>query len=320
MNEKSSWNHNIISNNASFLQSWEWGELQKHLGRDVFRFPSNSFMYTAIRYPLPLHQSYLYIPHGPVGEWNEKNVETFLKEIKETAKSKKSFFIRIDPHEKHSDDFARLLSSAGFKKTTSVQPEETLLLDLSRSEETLLREMEHDTRYSIRTAEKRGVRVIRINMYEEKKKYFEIFWSLFEKTNTRHGLRAYPKRYYEEIFSLEGECRSEIFCALLDEEVIAMAVIISFGDVATYLYAASERGYGRYNAPTFLLWEIIRTAKKENKKYFDFWGISDTKKEWIGVTAFKKSFGGIPVYFGGTWDYALNTPKYILYNVLKRMI
>lgn len=320
MDEQLLWNKNLISKNVSFLQSWEWGELQKHLGRDVFRLRTDSISSLVVTHSLPLQQSYLYIPHGFVGEWNERSIKIFLEETKKIAYSHNSFFVRVDSSEKKSETVPKILSQLGFKKVNSVQPEETLLLDLTISREDLLKNMEHDTRYSIRSAEKRGVEIVRANMCNEKKKYFDIFWELFKKTNTRHQLHAYPKMYYEEIFSLEGECRSEIFCAMVDQKVIAVAIVIFFGKRATYLYAASEYGYGRYNAPTFLLWDAICVAKENNMEVFDFWGISNTKKEWAGVTAFKKSFGGYEVQYEGTWDYVLNTPKYISYNFLKKII
>lgn len=313
-------NQNMLRKDISFLQSQEWGKLQKHLGRDVFRLHTDSISSLVIKYSLPLGQSYLYIPHGFIGEWNEENINIFLNEIKKIAHSHNSFFVRVDPFEKKSGALIKTLSKFGFKKVNSVQPEETLLLDLSLSKEDLLKKMEHDTRYSIRSAEKRGVNVLCAKTLDEKKKYFDMFWEIFKETNTRHQLQAYPKRYYEEIFSLEGECRSEVFCAVVEERVIAVAVVIFFGTWATYLYAASEHGYGRYNAPTFLLWNAINAAKEYKIEIFDFWGISNTKKEWAGVTAFKKSFGGYEVQYTGTWDYVINVPKYISYNLLKKII
>ncbi len=319
MNEQLLWNQNIISKNASFLQSWEWGELQKHLGRDIFRLHIDGISSLIIRYPLPLKQSYLYVPHGFVGEWREKDMKVFFNEIRKKTHFHKSFFIRIDPFEKKSEVLGQTLSRFGFKKVNSVQPEETLLLDLALSKEDLLKNMEHDTRYSIRAAEKRGVEVVQASVYDEKKKYFDVFWEIFKKTNSRHQLRAYPKKYYEGIFSLEGECRSEVFCAMVEKRIVAVAVVLFFGKRATYLFAASEYGYGRYNAPTFLLWNAICAAKEKNMEIFDFWGISNTKKEWAGVTAFKRSFGGYEVQYEGTWDYVLNIPKYVAYSLLKKI-
>lgn len=313
-------NQNTLCKDISFLQSQEWEKLQKHLGRDVFRLHTDSISSLVIKYSLPLGQSYLYVPHGFTGVWNEENINIFLNEIKKIAHSHNSFFIRIDPFEKKSKTLTEGLFKFGFKKVGSVQPEETLLLDLALSKDDLLKKMEHDTRYSIRTAEKRGVTVICAKTFDEKKKYFDVFWSLFKETNTRHQLQAYPKKYYEEIFSLEGECRSEVFCAMVEQKIIAVAVVVFFGERATYLYAASEQGYGRYNAPTFLLWNAINIAKEYKMKIFDFWGISNTKKEWAGVTAFKKSFGGYEIQYEGTWEYVLNMPKYLSYNLLRKII
>lgn len=319
MKDPISWNKKLISANGSFLQSWEWGELQEKLGKKIFRVYENPLCGLSIVHFLPFGNTYLYFPHGPFGEWTSKNIELLLKNVLREANSIKPFFIRVDPCENASESLSMLLLKSGFKKTDAIQPEETLLLDLSLSEQELLQKMEHDTRYSIRTAEKRGVQTQHAENTREKKKIFDSFWDLFQKTNDRHSLRAYEKRYYELIFALEGECSSEVLWATLDGKTIATAIIVFFGKRATYLYAASEKGYGRYNAPTFLLWNAIRSAKIRGCNIFDFWGISKTKKEWEKITAFKKSFGGHETKYTGAWDFVLNPAKYKAYQCIKKI-
>ena len=53
------------SNN--FLQSWEWGNFQKALGRDVLRFSWDEKIFVqAIKINLPFGKLYWYVPRGPV--------------------------------------------------------------------------------------------------------------------------------------------------------------------------------------------------------------------------------------------------------------
>ena len=61
------WNKFILENNGLFLQSWEWGEFQKSLGRKVWRLGDcENWAALVIRHDLPLGKNYLYCPGGPV--------------------------------------------------------------------------------------------------------------------------------------------------------------------------------------------------------------------------------------------------------------
>lgn len=320
VNDRNTWNREITSN-RSFLQSWQWGELQKKLGRRVFRINIPGLFASAIEQKMPLGQTYLYIPHGPViragttDSWRD-----FIKTAK-TVSSNKPIFLRIEPldNEFRGEPIKKILKEAGFHETKPVQPKTTLLIDLRKDEKEILDAMEHDTRYSIRAAEKKGVMVEFISV-ENKEKSFEIFWQIFTETNQRHGLKIYPKKYYEEVAKLEGECSSKIAIARTGGEAISAAIFVYFGERIFYLFAGSRAGYGKFNAPTYLLWQAIREAKKTGYRYFDFWGISHENKNWAKITAFKKSFGGEEVTSPGAWDYVFNKPLYFAYNIIKKFI
>lgn len=261
--------------------------------------------------PLPLGFSYDYAPHGPSSIHLNGEI---LHDIAEHTRSVRTLFLRIEPRVEDTPEARGVLAHAGFTRVPDVQPSETRVLDLTKSEAELLNAMEHDTRYAIRAAAKRGVTVT-VAREEEKYTALAAFWELFEATNVRHGLHAYDKRYYEAVAALQGGCFTELFTANREGEVIASAIVAHFGNSAYYLYAASRAGYGKYNAPSLLLWEIIRHAKATGCRTLDLWGASATKKEWHGVTAFKKSFGGSSVKFVGTWDYVYRPLWYLAYRL-----
>jgi len=321
VDDKNFWDKETFSH-PSFLQSWQWGELQKKIGRRVFRFNVSGLLASAIEQKLPLGQTYLYIPHGPViRSATDDSWRNFINEAGNIAGAKKPVFLRIEPlaREFRGESMQKILKEQGFQLTKPVQPETTLLIDLRRDENEILGSMEHDTRYSVRTAGKRGVTVEFING-NDKKKEFETFWKIFSETNQRHGLKSYPKIYYEEVARLEGECSSKIALAKAEGEVVGAAIFVYFGERVFYLFAGSRAGYGKFNAPTYLLWQAMLDAKKSGYKYFDFWGISHENENWAKITAFKKSFGGEEITSSGAWDYVFNKPAYLAYNLAKRFI
>lgn len=85
------------------LQSWEWGELKENFGWQAERFGlfENDKIIGAAQClikKLPLGFKILYIPRGPVLDFENKNDwEYFLEEIKKIAKEKKADLIRIEP-------------------------------------------------------------------------------------------------------------------------------------------------------------------------------------------------------------------------------
>lgn len=325
--EEKEWNAIIAKHNPSLLQSFEWGTLQGRLGRRVRRFANDRFAASIVEYPLPLGMSYWYIPHGPIllqadlisGQPFASFEEDLLAAASGEGRGKRPIFLKVEPLIKEEATHEIGLKKSGFRRAEDTQPSETIILDLTKDDDELLEKMEHDTRYAIRAAERRGVSIHVLRTKEEKDDGFEKFWELFVETNARHGLRAYQKSYYRGVLDLDGTCHTELFFARLDEAVIGAAIIGYFCDSAYYLYAASRKGFGKYNAPSLILWHAMRRAKEEGCQTFDLWGISadGSKKAWSGITAYKKSFGGPIVIRVGTWDRPWSRVWYRVYLFMK---
>ena len=105
--KKEEWNRFAVENRGSFLQSYEWGNLQQMSGYDVTRVivkEDGRIMLAAqiFKYALPLGKSYLYIPYGPVFNLSQPGrdrevFEFFIAELKKLA-SKESgiIFLKIE--------------------------------------------------------------------------------------------------------------------------------------------------------------------------------------------------------------------------------
>ncbi len=317
------WDRFVLGEGGSFLQSWEWGEFQKSLGREIRRLEGEHFRALAIIKRLPLGMTYWYLPRGPVirrASGERRALEEFCKAGEDAGQSERPHFIRIEPDSENTPVGESQLRSAGFIETDPIQPKETRILDLKKSEEELLRGMEHDTRYAIRTAERRGVAVRLYNVKREKQSAFPIFWELFSSTNERHKLKAYPKDYYEHLLAMEGGVRTTLVTTSVEKTPLNASIIVFFGKKAYYLYSASRDGYGRYNAPTFALWNAIKAAKAQGCETFDLWGISHSEKEWRGVTAFKESFGGTLLRYPGAWEYPVSRARHAAYRLLTTFV
>jgi len=295
--DKNQWESKIASQNqAQFLQSWDWGEFQKSLGRQVWRFSCDGKFVQVIKMPLPLGQSYFYIPRS-----NFEVDNSLLNRLKLLAYREKATFLRFEPVKQSLENFK-------FKKVADPQPSQTLLLDLSKSEDELLADMHPKTRYNIRLAAKKGVKVVDIN--HEK---FCVFYDLLVDTYRRKGIKTHSREYYQKL--MHNNLVKLIF-AEHEGKILCANMMIAYGDTMTYLHGGSAHDDKNIMAPQLLQWEAIKMAKAQGFKYYDFWGIGE--KKWPGVTRFKKGFGGFEVKYAGTFDLAIHKFKYSVYRLLKK--
>jgi peptidoglycan pentaglycine glycine transferase (the first glycine) len=212
------------------------------------------------------------------------------------------------------------------KKTIDIQVSKTIILDLIKSEEELLAAMHQKTRYNIRLAEKRGVKIREAGVSSPLLSPangagkeglgvvggFEKFWDLMSATVNRDGFRLHEKEYYKKMLEVEN---IKLYFAEFEGKVICAGIFSFFGDTAIYLHGASSDENRELMAPHLLQWELIKKAKSLGCKYYDFFGIDE--KKWPGVTRFKRGFGGQELNYPGTFDIIFDKRKYIVYKLLR---
>jgi lipid II:glycine glycyltransferase (peptidoglycan interpeptide bridge formation enzyme) len=248
-----------------------------------------------IKMNLPLGKNYLYIPRTDCNFDDTK-----INLLKELAIQEKSIFIKVEP-------LKQLLGNFGFKKVKPVQPAKTLLLDLAKSEEELLAQMQQKTRYNIRLAAKKGV-TLKVCQTEE----FPVFYDLLADTYSRKGKKLYSREYFHQLYH---DHLTKIYFAEYQGKFLCANMIVFYGDTVTYLHGGSSESDKNIMAPHLLQWETIKKAKELGYKYYDFWGIED---RYPGVARFKQGFGGFEVEYSGAWDWPLDKLWYYLYKIIKK--
>jgi len=288
----------------SFLQSKNWLDFQKSLGRKVWQIDSVNI----IKHNLPLGKSYFYSPRTE-GDFLSKE---FLTKLKKIADQENAIFFKIEPQKQINEN---LLKKSGFIKGKDIQPRKTLILDITKTEEELLNQMHYKTRYNIRLAEKKGVE-IRAKSQKSKVKNFEEFWRLLQQTAKRGNFRTHPKEYYKKMLEIIPE--TELFIAEYQNRVIAANIVIFYQKTAIYLHGASDYQYRNLMAPHLLQWKQVLEAKRRGCIEYDFWGIDE--KKWPGVTRFKKGFGGKQVIYPGAYDLVFQPVWYRIYRIAKKIL
>ena len=304
--------------NSQLLQSASWSLFQQEVGRQVWRFGVflNNRLITAaviIGNQLPLAKSYLYCPRGPIFEdrlTEEERTEALklilskARDLTIQTKSSEEIFFRLEP---------TTAVNLPLVPTTSIQPANTLILDLEQSEEKLLTGMHQKTRYNIKLAQKHNLEIKRADSFDQ-------VWPLFKQTSERDKFKLHAKNYYQKMLS--GVKEIELWIASTNDAIIAGNLIGYFGDTATYLHGASGYNYRNLMAPYLLQWEVIKQAKARGFKYYDFHGIAPDNNQnhpWSGITRFKKGFGGEVKKYPGTYDFIYQPKWYKLYKLFRKI-
>lgn len=282
---------------SSFLQSPEWEEFQQAVGRKTWRVRG----VLIIRHDLPFGFNYLYSPRPDL---EEDDLREFLKGAEEVAAGEKSIFLKIEPGAGNTGFF----NKSGFiKSKKEIQPSETVILDLTQSEQEILDRMHEKTRYNIRLAQKHGIEI------KELGDGFDPVWEIFRETAERDKFSLHPRSYYEKMVEvLKPAGLLKIFGAFYKNELIAANIMIFYEGRVTYLHGASVYDQRNLMAPYALHWFLIKEAKAKGYKEYDFWGISE---KYAGVSRFKKGFGGQEVGYPGSFDCVSNPLWYNLYRM-----
>ncbi|MBC7074594.1 MAG: peptidoglycan bridge formation glycyltransferase FemA/FemB family protein [Syntrophomonadaceae bacterium] len=317
--EKDRYNSFISSHpKGHFLQLWEWGQVKKSTGWDPLPLilEENGEIRGALlilkrRIPVPvINKCIFYSPRGPVVDIEDEKLSRLLFEgAQRVAKDYGAIFLKIDPDVANSNRFFQdTLKKVGFRKNETglnfegVQPKFVFRLDIIPSEEELLKNMQAKTRYNIRLAERKGVKIRQAEDREDLK----IFYAILKETAERDRFLIRDYEYFEQIWNLmvkNGYAR--FFLAEYEEQVIAAALALILGDKAWYLYGASSNKYRSVMPNHLLQWEMIRWARDNGCSIYDFRGVSgdlDEKNPLYGLYRFKKGFRGELVEFVGEWD------------------
>lgn len=313
---------------AHLLQTSQWGQLKAAFGWQAARLVEGQTGAQILFRPLPLGQTFAYLPKGPVGPHNPH----FWQAVDELCRKKRAIFLKLepdpqaDPGPDPNPAGALPLDGAspppGFVPSPHpIQPPRTIIVDIRGTEDQILARMKQKTRYNIRLAIRKGV-VVRPSGD------LDTFAALMQETGQRDRFGVHSREYYQTAFDLfqpRGHCA--LLVAELDHQPLAAIMVFSRGQRAWYLYGASSNQYRNY-MPTYLLqWEAMRWARGQGCHSYDLWGVPDEDAQTLeneftrrsdglwGVYRFKRGFGGQLHRAPGPWDRVYRPALYKLYRL-----
>jgi lipid II:glycine glycyltransferase (peptidoglycan interpeptide bridge formation enzyme) len=308
--------------NAHLLQTSAWGELKSQFGWSCMRVKSNNTGVQVLFKKLPvIGRTIAYIPKGPVGPDLSPD---FWSAVDQVCARQRAIYLKVEPDFWEDDpgfNPERDLAGFSFSEET-IQPPQTILIDLSGTEEEILNRMKQKTRYNVHLAEKKGITIRPLHDLSS-------FHQMMKVTGGRDQFGVHSLAYYQKAFNLyyPAQC-CEILSAEYEGKGLAALMIFKQGRRAYYLYGAST-DEERNRMPTYLLqWEAMRWARANGCDEYDLWGIPDVSEDELeekftqrhdglwGVYRFKRGFGGKIVRSAGAYDRIYSPALYQIYQAV----
>jgi len=282
----------------------------------------------------------LYAPKGPLlRDWGNASLrQRVFSDLRDLGRQQGAIFIKIDPDVRlgvglPGMDNTRVdcpgeqvvgdLKARGWVfSDEQIQFRNTVVLDLTLSEEMLFARMKQKMRYNIRLAQRKGV-TVRTGGLDD----LPSLYRMYAETSVRDGFVIRDEGYYRLLWetyltdqpsvATDDRPYAQALIAEVSGEAVAALFVFIFAGKAWYLFGMSRDAH-REKMPNHLLqWEAIRQAKAAGCRIYDLWGAPDEFVEsdplW-GVYRFKEGLGGELVRHLGAWDLPLRPIYYRLYT------
>lgn len=218
-------------------------------------------------------------------------------------------FLKLEPGHFPPDETPNLAAMGFVPSPQSIQPPNTIQIDISCDEETILKRMNQGTRRKIRKSQSGE-----LQYSEGGKDDLAAFCRLLKQTGDRNAFGVHSAAYFEAVHELLIPEQGALLMAWRGEALLAALMVFALGDNAWYFYGASSREHNKLQASYGLQWRAIQWAKARGCRCYDMWGIPDydeatleaefkTRRDGLwGVYGFKRGWGGEVRRSVGAWD------------------
>ena len=201
---------------GAFLQSNLWTLFKGSFGWEPYSFHFEGKLVNALLRHYGKIFSLVYIPYAPIEQERLEEVSAYLK----TLLPKSCVFIRWDLPWYVKEEGEWTDAPKSFKRATmDIQPPSSVILNISRPLDEILKGMKDRARRNIKVAEKKGV-VITCHGGEK----LDVWYDLYKETSERDRIPVHPKVYYQKLFELASSQKRldvRLYMASVDGDEIA---------------------------------------------------------------------------------------------------
>lgn len=333
---------------SHITQSFEWGEFKQRTGVELVRLGKFEDSNLIFGFEMTIHK----IPFTNFRVGYLPRIDDITPEIYETlikiGLEKNCLFIKIEPNILKTDtekiqkieELAKDYD-ATLLKAKSIIPENTFIIDLTLSEEEILKKMHEKTRYNIKVSQKHGVEVTQGENADD----LSIFLNLQRQTAKRQNFSVHDDSYFltmrevlrdkkmflqliAEINKPEGYVTPNdlnISSLFFKKNTLPLSSIIlfKFKDTLYYPYGGSTTEFREKMANHAIHWAAIKLGKSLGCTKYDMWGClgenPNPKDPWFGFHKFKQGFGGSLTTYCDSYDLVFHKKFYTWFNRLNNL-
>ncbi len=260
---------------------------------------------------------FFYIPDGPILSPDEVTASEQLHGIiahldrhRRDDPSRRYSHVRLEPKWTSKPEFAASLTEIdGW-----FEPRSTVYVDLKASEQEILARMKYNGRYRIKKAASHGIEIAE----DSSDAGTTDFLAIYRDTAERKRFNSMSDEFLIDLMRVLFDKRlGSLFFAEYRGKRIAAALVVFFGERATYFFAGSLGEYRDLMAPYLLNYRIMLQAKARGFKWYDLYGVApnaDPEHIWAGISVFKRNLGGIDVHYIPALDYIYDREIYQAYQ------
>jgi peptidoglycan pentaglycine glycine transferase (the first glycine) len=252
------------------------------------------------------NQAFHYIQEGPLlpdePELAEAVMSAVLARLEQHRRDDTAVVshLRIEPRRAGWPHFAAAGFEPPWRDDRFREPRHTRCVDLRATEGERLLAMKSKGRYNVGVARRHAVVVVEDNT----DRGLDEFLAIRDHTARRQDLKRRSRRYFADMRS-EFALGAHFFFAERAGRRLACALVVRFGERATYLYGGSLDEQREVMAPYLLHHEIMNRMATADCTCYDLWGTAppgQPEHEWAGISAFKRKLGGQDVAHVPTLD------------------
>lgn len=295
---KETWNNFITNNNFdfySFITSWEWWEFKKDFWFPVLRYgiydKDNKLIWVIpLIKTLAKRWTYLFAPHTPLIKWDYFTVLKHIeKELIKIWKKEKASLIRFNPPVESTIENYKKFKKLWFHPAPIHEhAEDTHILDLTKSEEELFKQIKKKDRYYINRAIKEWVQV----RIDNKEDHIQTLIKMHQEHSKKVWYHPFSPKYIKNLYKHFWENIRTISTSY-NWKIESILMTIKFWETCVYYIAASDIVNKKFSPNYLCQWTAINQAKKDGAKVYNFWWVApddNPKHPLAWVSKFKRKF------------------------------
>lgn len=291
---------NVLQDKNWSLVKKEWFNEQIYIERDGKIVAAMSLL---IRRFLKTY-SMVYVPRGPVCSVYDTDLVTdLIKEAERVCKKYNAFMLRFDPEVEYDKNLEDIYNKLGYKVRNFkydtkefIQPIYNMILNIGDyDQDELMARFSSKTRYNIRLAGRRGVKI----SYHNSDEALNIFYDIYKTTVKRNDIGQRSLEYFKDMRDAYGE-KLRIYIGEHEGDYLCGAITINYGKKVWYVYGASSNNKRNLMPNYIMQWEMIKWGLETGAQEYDFGGVFNLNNE-DGLYRFKEGFcreDGVTTYIG----------------------